>query len=78
MVLQELDATAWPQANRVPLEARTGTLVVLHALLPHFSAPNRSLVSRQAYTLHIIDRHCRYAPDNWLHRDRTLPLRGFA
>ena len=78
MVMQELDATPWPQANRVPLEARKGTLVVLHGLLPHFSAQNRSPVSRQAYTLHLIDGVCRYAPDNWLHRDRTLPLRGFA
>ncbi len=78
MVMQQLDATPWPRANRVPLEARKGTLVVLHGLLPHFSARNRSSVSRQAYTLHLIDGVCRYVPDNWLHRDRTLPLRGFA
>ncbi len=31
------------------------TLVVLHGLLPHYSAPKRSAVSRMAYTLHVTD-----------------------
>jgi len=78
VAMQALDPTPWPEANRVALEARKGTLVVLHGLLPHLSARNRSRVSRQAYTLHLIDGVCRYAPDNWLRRDETLPLRGFA
>ena len=42
----------------VPLEVPKGTLVVLHGLLPHWSAPNRSARSRHAYTLHVIDGRC--------------------
>jgi len=61
----------------VPIEARRGTLVVLHGMLPHFSAPNRSARSRHAYTLHVIDGACRYLEDNWLQRGPDMPLRGF-
>jgi len=61
----------------VPLEARRGTLILLHGQLPHLSGPNRSAKSRHAYTLHVIDGACRYLPDNWLQRAPSLPLRGF-
>ena len=53
------------------------TLVVLHGLLPHASAPNRSHRPRHAYALHIIDGRAHYPSDNWLQRP-DLPLRGFA
>ena len=38
-----------------PLEAKKGTLILLHGRLPHQSGNNLSNKSRQAYTLHIID-----------------------
>ena len=44
---------------------------------PHLSAANRSPKSRHAYTLHVIDRSCRYPAENWLQRGDDLPLRGF-
>ncbi|WP_282608082.1 phytanoyl-CoA dioxygenase family protein [Pelagibius sp. Alg239-R121] len=72
-----LDPTPWSAEEAVPLEAKKGSLIVLHGQLPHLSGPNRSPVSRQAYTLHIIDGTCRYLDDNWLQRDPALPLRGF-
>jgi phytanoyl-CoA hydroxylase len=75
LVTRTLDATPWPDAEPVALEARRGTLVVLHGLLPHASAPNRSERPRRAYALHLIDGTARYEPDNWLQRD--MPLRGF-
>jgi phytanoyl-CoA hydroxylase len=59
------------------LEVRRGALVVLHGLLPHASAPNRSDRPRHAYTLHLIDGRAVYAADNWLQRP-DFPLRGFA
>jgi phytanoyl-CoA hydroxylase len=35
--------TPWPDdSTAVPLEARAGSLVCFHGLLPHYSAPNRS------------------------------------
>jgi phytanoyl-CoA hydroxylase len=78
--MQPLDATPWPESGRdgVPLEADAGTLVVFHGLLPHGSAANRSAVSRMACTLHVTDGAAAYAPRNWLQRDATLPVRGFA
>lgn len=75
------DATPWPEPEAGPpyvaLEARAGTLVVLHGQVPHWSAPNRSPRSRQAYTLHLIDGQAAYPDDNWLQRGPDMPLRGF-
>ena len=77
--LETVDATPWPAPEQtVPLPVEAGTLVVFHGLLPHASAPNRSAVSRQAYTLHTADAGSRWAADNWLRRRADLPLRGFA
>lgn len=72
-----LDPSPLPSDGLVPLEVPKGTLIVLHGLLPHGSAPNRSTRSRHAYTLHVIDGRARYSPDNWLRRAPGLPLRGF-
>jgi phytanoyl-CoA hydroxylase len=72
-----LDPTPLPRRGLAPIEVPTGTLVVLHGLLPHGSAPNRSAASRHAYTLHVIDGRCTYSPANWLQRGPNMPLRGF-
>ncbi len=77
--LERIDATPWPDADEAePVEVEAGTLVVLHGLLPHYSAPNRSERSRHAYTLHAVDARARYSPANWLQRDASFPPRGFA
>jgi len=76
LVTTVLDAASWPAVEPVALEARRGTLVVLHGLLPHASAPNRSARPRHAYALHLIDGRAEYSPDNWLQRP-DLELRGF-
>jgi phytanoyl-CoA hydroxylase len=75
-VLRTLDAAPWPNVEPVALEARRGTLVILHGLLPHASAPNRSSRPRHAYAVHLIDGRADYPADNWLQRP-DLPLRGF-
>ncbi len=71
------DPTPLAAEGAVPLEARRGTLILLHGQLPHLSGPNRSSRSRHAYTLHVIDGACRYLSDNWLQRAPNMPLRGF-
>lgn len=76
LVTSTLDTAPWPDVEPVALEARRGTLVVLHGLLPHASAPNRSARPRHAYALHLIDGRAEYSADNWLQRP-NLPLRGF-
>ncbi len=75
--MDQLDATPWPQSAAQPLEVEAGTLVVMHGRLPHYSARNRSPVSRQAYTLHFVDGRARYARTNWLQRPAGFPARGF-
>lgn len=76
--LERIDAMPWPeQGEAEPLEVEAGTLVVLHGLLPHYSAPNRSPVSRHAYTLHFVDGGAGYAKTNWLQRTAEFPARGF-
>jgi phytanoyl-CoA hydroxylase len=77
LVTEQRDATPYPAEPKVALDARKGSLVVLHGLLPHWSGPNRSDRSRHAYTLHVIDGAAEYLADNWLQRGPDLPLRGF-
>ncbi len=72
------DDSAYAVERLVPVEAETGTLVLLHGSLPHWSAPNTSESSRHAYTLHVIEGSADYLEDNWLQRSPSLPLRGFA
>jgi phytanoyl-CoA hydroxylase len=77
LITETLDDTPWPDKPAVKLDAKKGSLVVLHGLLPHYSSANRSARSRHAYTLHVIDGACTYPADNWLRRGAVLPLRGF-
>src|SRR5688500_1838785 len=72
-----LDDGPWLMDNLQPLEVMTGSLIVLHPLLPHLSHANRSSKSRHAYTLHVMDGRCSYPADNWLQRAPSMPLRGF-
>ncbi len=65
------------KAQAVALEAKKGSLVLLHGKLPHLSGANRSDNSRHAYTLHVIDGSCHYPADNWLVRSDDMPLTGF-
>jgi phytanoyl-CoA hydroxylase len=76
--MEKLDDTPWPDDSvAVPLEAKAGSLVCFHGLLPHYSAPNRSPVSRHAYTLHATDGRTEYSKQNWIQRDAAFPARGF-
>ncbi|HEY0061804.1 MAG TPA: phytanoyl-CoA dioxygenase family protein [Telluria sp.] len=76
--MEKLDSMPWPDDSvAVPLEASAGSLVCFHGLLPHYSAPNRSPVSRHAFTLHATDGTTSYSPQNWIQRDASFPVRGF-
>lgn len=61
----------------IPLEVKKGTCIVLDGLLPHYSLPNTSGRSRQAYSIHAINRNARYPAENWLQRDMN-ELKGFS
>ncbi|MEM7566465.1 MAG: phytanoyl-CoA dioxygenase family protein, partial [Pseudomonadota bacterium] len=65
------------EGEPVPLEAKAGTLVVLHALLPHRSSANTSPNSRHAYAVHAVDGAAHWREDNWIRRAPDNPAWGF-
>jgi len=76
-IMESLSDQAWPIETGIPVEVKAGSLVVFQGQLPHYSAPNRSDKSRQAFTLHVTDGRTKYASQNWLHA-KALPLTGFS
>ena len=75
--MEVYDDSTWETSKLVPLEAKTGTMVVLDGLLPHMSYANRSDMTRHAYTIHLIEKEVHYPKSNWLKRSPEMPLRGF-
>ena len=74
--MQVFDESPLAMEGMIPLEVKKGTCIVLHGLLPHYSLPNTSGKSRQAYSIHTIDSKASYPKENWLQRDRSQ-LKGF-
>ena len=75
MKMEELSNEPFPQTDTF-VEVKKGSLVLLHGRLPHYSCENKSLNSRHAYTLHVIDGKTKYLNYNWLQRP-NLKLSGF-
>jgi len=71
-----LDEQPYDINSMKPLEVPKGSCIVLHGLLPHYSLPNTSGKSRQAYAIHTIHRDAYYPESNWLRRERKS-LKGF-
>jgi phytanoyl-CoA hydroxylase len=68
---QIFDDAPYETAEMIPLEVKKGACIVLDGLLPHYSLPNTSGRSRQAYTIHTIDGTADYPKQNWLQRERS-------
>ena len=64
-----LDQEPYSMEGMIPLEVKKGSCIVLHGLLPHYSLPNTSGHSRQAYSIHMINQEAYYPSDNWLQRE---------
>lgn len=71
-----LNSEPFSMEGMVPLEVKKGACVVLHGLLPHYSLPNTSGKSRQAYSIHTISSDAVYPESNWLQRD-MIGVKGF-
>lgn len=71
-----LDKEPYSMEEMIPLEVKKGTCIVLDGLLPHYSLPNTSGKSRQAYSIHAINRNVHYPETNWLQRDMS-EVKGF-
>jgi phytanoyl-CoA hydroxylase len=68
---QKFDDSPYDLEGAKPLEVKKGTCIVLDGMLPHYSLPNTSAMSRQAYTLHTISGSASYPSQNWLQRQRS-------
>lgn len=66
-----LDDEPIDMADMQPLEVKKGACVVLHGYLPHYSQPNTSGRSRQAYAVHLVNPLAHYPADNWLRREHS-------
>ena len=64
-----LNQEPYSMDGMIPLEVKKGSCIVLHGLLPHYSLPNTSRHSRQAYSIHMINQEAYYPSDNWLQRE---------
>lgn len=71
-----LDAEPYTTDEMIPLEVKKGACIVLNGLLPHYSLPNTSGKSRQAYAIHTISKQAYYPEANWLRRDMS-DVKGF-
>jgi len=63
----------------IPIECKKGTCIILDGSVVHKSEPNRSDISRHAYTLHFIEgeegSNVVYDESNWLQRAKDFPAR---
>lgn len=67
------DESPWNETYSLPLEAPTGSLIILHGRLPHKSCANRSQKTRQAYTLHMVDITRPFPKTNWIQWPEGIP-----
>ena len=65
------DNAPFETEDMMPLEVKKGACIVLDGLLPHYSLPNTSGQSRQAYSIHTIDGKALYPEQNWLQRKKS-------
>lgn len=68
---QIFDNSPLETEGAIPLEVKKGACIVLDGLLPHYSLPNTSGQSRQAYSVHTIDGKALYPGQNWLQRKKS-------
>lgn len=67
----KFDDEPYSTEDMIPLEVKKGACIVLNGLLPHYSLPNTSGKSRQAYAIHTINKKTKYPKENWLQRDMS-------
>jgi phytanoyl-CoA hydroxylase len=74
--LSVLNHEPWPgQDQSLPVEVTAGSLVIFNDHMPHYSAPNRSGRSRQAFTMHFAEAESKWPRRNWLQRSQLPPFR---
>ena len=66
--LTPLDDTPWKTGSPLPLEVPVGSVVLFNDHMPHYSAQNRSPLSRHAFTIHVAEKNAKWSDKNWLQR----------
>ncbi|CAG9558026.1 unnamed protein product [Danaus chrysippus] len=68
-------APVYPQSSFTPVPVSKGTCILIHGLVVHKSAHNKSDKSRHAYTFHVVERHNnKYSEENWLQEGENAPF----
>jgi phytanoyl-CoA hydroxylase len=74
--LHSIDNTAWPdESEALAVEVPKGSLVIFNDHMPHYSSPNRSSASRQAFTMHFAEENSTWSEKNWLQRPSLGPFK---
>lgn len=74
--LRSVGNTPWPSMDEaVAVEVPSGSLVIFHDHMPHYSSQNLSKDSRHAFTLHFAERSSQWSEHNWLQRKHLGPFR---
>lgn len=72
---EAMDKTyTWPDEDFIPIPMNAGDLLVFPGTFVHRSAKNISDKDRPAYTFHVIGGQAKYPEDNWLKRDKFVPI----
>lgn len=76
MLIEGESPEHWNDDKRyVPAVAKKGSCVLIHGLVVHKSAPNKSQKPRPIYTVHIYDQEgCEWSKENMLQPTERLPF----
>jgi phytanoyl-CoA hydroxylase len=68
---------AYETKDSVCLEAKAGTVILLHGDLVHWSDQNFSDRFRHAYTIHVVEGDFTWSTENWIQRPSYFPFRNW-
>jgi phytanoyl-CoA hydroxylase len=75
-VLSSLDSSPWPEPDEsIAVEVPAGSLVIFNDHMPHYSSPNTSMRSRQAFSMHFAEGNSQWSSQNWLQRKQLAPFK---
>ncbi|GLV42703.1 Phytanoyl-CoA dioxygenase domain containing 1 [Carabus blaptoides fortunei] len=75
LLVYSASAPIYQKSNFKAVPVKKGTCILIHGQVVHYSEPNKSTQSRNAYTFHVIEqRNTKYAEENWLQPTAEEPF----
>jgi len=71
---RQLDSSAWPLEELVPIEVKKGSVIALNGMLPHMTLSNCTSETTHAFSMHMISADSQYSKDNWLQPTLNEPF----